>query len=113
MKKEFVVTSVAVSPARRSDVVISLLEENFVVHERTRHECRGSMLPLFQPSHYIQSECSTRFFMNFAEYESLALRVGDRVTLRIAKARKRGGGNEGLERIVRPTRANPDSSQPS
>lgn len=61
MRKEFVVISVAASPDRRSEVVVSLLEEGLAVPERIRPGLRGPAHPIFSSPHYIQSEYSTRF----------------------------------------------------
>jgi hypothetical protein len=112
MRREFVVISVAASPDRRSDVVVSLLEEGFTVPERASPGLRGPAHPIFSSPHYIQSECSTRFFMNFPEYQSSALKVGDRVVLSISKVRRRRDSETARERAAGPDESGSERTLP-
>ena len=89
LQKQFVVLSVVATPERRTDVVVSLMETRFLDPPKPNQSCDDPFCLASTPLFYNPREYSTSVFMSFTEYEESALKVGDTVTLQLAKTNRK------------------------
>ena len=84
MRKEFLVTSVSASDAQ-TEVVFSLLDTRFLEPQKGGP---GDFFPVQPPSfHYALREYGTRIVLSYLEYQESGLRVRDKMTLELSRAK--------------------------
>ena len=84
MKKEFVVTSVSALP-EDGTIILSLIDSALLKPRKWRSEA-GDYFGVATPNYYNSDYC-TRIRFDLGEYTRLGPKVGDRISMEIAKVK--------------------------